>query len=975
MTAEQGSPQPDLFTDPEIQSFLTWKEENSCQGITFNDGSSYTTCQFVPDRAITEYFDCSRDSSYSKVKKLVAAATIHASKPPLDVRAVAKHCPKVFTILVTIGHSQYIDSFVRESTLRDSKLPFLSDKRDFFPKLGGGATFFDEFYKTQWQFCVEALSYSLGPVRFENDRILPITSMQKVDKNDGSSASVHKFTIHEEYDELCKSSDPQGDPHEYVVKSYYPLGADDYYSAEVEAFRKLNESSAPMPNLIGFYGAFTQNQSRHIILEYANVGTLEEYWKKVQPPKLGQDIVTLWDNFFKLNKALVQIHENMGTDRAGRLQIFQGCHEDIKPSNILVSGDVDKKPYDVRFMLADLGLSHFSATVESDQSVTRESRGGSQAYGAPELNRARSSSHHPHISKAPQSGDTWSLACVYSEFHAWTVDGLDGRYGVRKYRQERMGDVGVDKTMGACFHDKTGHLLRKVRTWHADSQRVCAREDSITPILWDKLLKYMFEPSPSSRLRAHQVLRYSEDVIEEARNKLTPSSASDEPETAPYQQNGSRPMTPPQLPPELQYQQLHGQSHVGYPWTPPDDHRIELPHNWDCDHSPRLAQSPSSRDADSSSLNRNGNRESSSSICGFGRDSFTHGSASISIQPEPQDKGPDHVKMPLHDRAQTELLASRSADVAHTSSNPHSTLMRSPTAPLDTFSRRHQPSSPGVESLLEPAGLSDKARIKGKEKAVDTTPSGSTHNRAPSKSLTVRELIDWVQQTQESRRRFRRQEDLPLPYENELIGHLKKRDHVFILDDSESMDPYWPDLTQLYGSLIYMIKKKELDPNGSELRFIISDERKEERHTTKLKNMVRERGKSLTGESDFAHRLDEILEAYQKKLAVNSDTRPISLYVFTDGRWQPGDRQLDAVARSIKRLVDYLEKRGKREGMVGIQFIRFGNDEVGIERLRWLDEDLKEARGLARDICDTTNADGNVWKMLLGSINGYWDAD
>jgi hypothetical protein len=74
-------------------------------------------------------------------------------------------------------------------------------------------------------------------------------------------------------------------------------------------------------------------------------------------------------------------------------------------------------------------------------------------------------------------------------------------------------------------------------------------------------------------------------------------------------------------------------------------------------------------------------------------------------------------------------------------------------------------------------------------------------------------------------------------------------------------------------------------------------------------------------------------------------------------------------------LVDYLERQGHPEKMAGIQFIQFGNDPIGTERLRWLDEDLKRDWGLARDICDTTPYNDNVWKMLLGSINPYWDAD
>lgn len=198
---------------------------------------------------------------------------------------------------------------------------------------------------------------------------------------------------------------------------------------------------------------------------------------------------------------------------------------------------------------------------------------------------------------------------------------------------------------------------------------------------------------------------------------------------------------------------------------------------------------------------------------------------------------------------------------------------------------------------------------------------------------------------------------------------------MFVIDDGESMQACWKELVDLYQDLIYMVKRKKLDPDGSELQFIRSSDRKVSKKTSDLVKMVKDRKGKLQGESDFASRLDRILEDYCQRRRKHPNTRPISLYVFTDGRWQLGDKQLERVVRVIKRTVEFLEKEGANDKMVGIQFISFGNDVVGKERLRWLDEDLKEKYHLARDICDTTPSDGNVWKMLLGSINDEWDGD
>ncbi|KAH8764701.1 hypothetical protein F5882DRAFT_247628, partial [Hyaloscypha sp. PMI_1271] len=59
---------------------------------------------------------------------------------------------------------------------------------------------------------------------------------------------------------------------------------------------------------------------------------------------------------------------------------------------------------------------------------------------------------------------------------------------------------------------------------------------------------------------------------------------------------------------------------------------------------------------------------------------------------------------------------------------------------------------------------------------------------------------------------------------------------------------------------------------------------------------------------------------------------------------------------------------------VGIQFIRFGNNFAGQKRLKRLDDNLTvEKAGVKIDIVDTEPSKGNVWKMLLGAINPWFD--
>ena len=60
---------------------------------------------------------------------------------------------------------------------------------------------------------------------------------------------------------------------------------------------------------------------------------------------------------------------------------------------------------------------------------------------------------------------------------------------------------------------------------------------------------------------------------------------------------------------------------------------------------------------------------------------------------------------------------------------------------------------------------------------------------------------------------------------------------------------------------------------------------------------------------------------------------------------------------------------------VGIQFIRFGNDAIGKQRLEYLDNDKLQHYTVPMDIVDTEPSTGNVFKMLLASTDPSWNND
>ena len=168
------------------------------------------------------------------------------------------------------------------------------------------------------------------------------------------------------------------------------------------------------------------------------------------------------------------------------------------------------------------------------------------------------------------------------------------------------------------------------------------------------------------------------------------------------------------------------------------------------------------------------------------------------------------------------------------------------------------------------------------------------------------------------------------------------------------MNPYWSKVTETFSALSYLVKR--VDPDGIDLHFTNSLESHHSRRTRHLLEKVQR--KKPAGRCDMKSRLGKILEPYRAELPRalesprhrhfmgidlrhwSSKGRSICIYVFTDGVWQGGSRPLGGVDEPIRIFVDKLRELGLLDTQVGIQFIRFGNDERGMERLQKLDSDL-----------------------------------
>lgn len=108
----------------------------------------------------------------------------------------------------------------------------------------------------------------------------------------------------------------------FVIKSYETQEAEEYYLKETDAFRTLR-SSGGHSNIIGYHGSFIRGGTYNLILEYANEGTLEDYFWRTKAPLRGEDILRLWQGLSKLVGALKMIH-NVPRSESDRLHLLQG---------------------------------------------------------------------------------------------------------------------------------------------------------------------------------------------------------------------------------------------------------------------------------------------------------------------------------------------------------------------------------------------------------------------------------------------------------------------------------------------------------------------------------------------------------------------------------------------------------------------------------------------------------------------------
>lgn len=89
-----------------------------------------------------------------------------------------------------------------------------------------------------------------------------------------------------------------------MLKRYPTKEGEADYTKEVNGFRSVKHADS----IIKFYGSYIHGSDRNVLLEYADRGSLEYFFRKETPPSHGGEIIKFWEGLFSLINGLKAIH-------------------------------------------------------------------------------------------------------------------------------------------------------------------------------------------------------------------------------------------------------------------------------------------------------------------------------------------------------------------------------------------------------------------------------------------------------------------------------------------------------------------------------------------------------------------------------------------------------------------------------------------------------------------------------------------
>ena len=191
------------------------------------------------------------------------------------------------------------------------------------------------------------------------------------------------------------------------------------------------------PNILRLHTSYTHKGRYNLLFPVAE-GDLANFLASERPPHFKCDYQILW-GLYNLSSAIEKVHNYESTEHDVRRI---GCHHDLKPKNILVSGNT--------FLLSDFGLSRLDDRPKSKRRLEGD-------YVAPECEYLDTNGRWVTKSVG-RASDIWSFGCILADMATYIQRNSEG---VTKFREKRRKH---HRWIFHTFHDN-GHVHAEVVSW------------------------------------------------------------------------------------------------------------------------------------------------------------------------------------------------------------------------------------------------------------------------------------------------------------------------------------------------------------------------------------------------------------------------------------------------------------------------------------------------------------------------------
>ncbi|KAF6804009.1 Dual specificity protein kinase TTK [Colletotrichum musicola] len=866
--------------------------------------------------------------------------------PPQMKRSHYNDCLSVFYTLLDIGAPSAIHLF-KDLGLKTLPIERSVLERNIAPP-PGFADFHDRFYRQQFAWC--PIPFELGMGQIYRDSISPFSRKEKITPyRDGkgpkeNTAALYAIDVPEEMvglklqmlmasarikreEKVPEGSLSKGYRYRFALKQFMPHKSE-HFTNEKHIFSNL-EHKEGMIRYIGWFKSFElvenagMQEYYNIVLELAEFDFYEAILQE-SPPISFDEIQGFWESMYEISRTLASFHTVVVDGDE-----YLTWHGDIKPENILrVNG---------QFKLADPGEASMLLKSCSTSGIPNsKSMGGTRTYAAPEKAAYLDGRSDTRSCVTPES-DVWSFGCVLSIAATYVVLGKQGFLIYNELRRQAI--YNSQRLMSDVFHDGE-YVLPEISDWHVYIREAARKTDTFTATILDMVDNHM--------LVARESRWGAKAVCQEFRRIL-----------------GSHGALETQVPRELQNLlqnidlkvERDYDQHSGFKRVEVDDATKRLialslpPAEVEFESRQKLlneAIQPTAQRSRKPGLSQMQSPRPSLSIntANYGLPLDGNFSQGYSV-PQGDTPMPTHLYPPP-------ITGSHSP--------------QRPWQPPQPEAQYRRPIKVGqVKQELKKKGLTYKPSLTSFSSIIT------------KKQTTVRGIASEDDHLEELDKR--------------LQDEFKDRDMVFLVDNGMTMSTWWTQATDLLEVLVW--RALGYDDDGMELYFTnpdtnpkasIKESRKQSvKMFTKAMELAEpdEKG-SLPCPTTILPELERIINTYTRAKTSRSKIQPrkMTIIVLTDGIW-PGmhnEHTLDFYLRSAFHNLRDLHgdltyiAPGQNHGRqdiseikpVTIQFVQFGDDSKATERLRRLDDDMKYYG--CPDLIDTEHAEGDIYKMFLGSL-------